>query len=311
MVKRLFLFLLIATAPLFSTPTQEEGKRSSNQPNFGGTLLSPTAVNTPPGKWLFEPYLYMTQQRGRYNSHWKSTHRPQFSSIQLQVELETGLTNWLDLTLYLNGIATHSNSRNSYLYGDTQVSLGFQISKDQAHSWTPDFRLALQESFPSGKYQHLDSEKHFADVSGSGAYETWITAILHKTFSSSTFNLSLAYVIPSHVFVRGFNAYGGNFQTHQTVSPGQQLIANLGIEYSLTKLWILGIDIHYQHQNKSSSCQPTTLLGAPSLEQWSIAPCIEYNPSPNFGIEIGSWFTIAGRNSASFISAVGTVYWYF
>ena len=79
--------------------------------------------------------------------------------------------------------------------------------------------------------------------------------------------------------------------SHTTLRPGPQLIANLGL------------DIHYLHQNSSRT--------TPSTEQFSLASCIEYNPSPNFGLKVGPWFTLAGRNSPAFFSGVTTIYWYF
>jgi hypothetical protein len=120
------------------------------------------------------------------------------------------------------------------------------------------------------------------------------------------------YDFPSSVHVKGENVYGGDAETNGKVKPGQQFVGNLGLEYSLSLHLILGLDIHYEHQNKSrakhSSHSPT---GLPSSEQFSLAPCIEYNFSTHLGIQAISWFTLAGRNTSSFISTVATVVCYF
>jgi hypothetical protein len=52
-------------------------------------------------------------------------------------------------------------------------------------------------------------------------------------------------------------------------------------------------------------------MKAPSNEQWSVAPAIEYNWSKNVGLIVGSWFSFAGRNSVRFISGVAALNIYF
>ena len=93
------------------------------------------------------------------------------------------------------------------------------------------------------------------------------------------------------------------------VHPGHQVLANIGLEYSLTVNWIFGLDLHYRHHDKSLS--KYRILRTPSSEEYSLAPCIEYNPNVHFGLEAGAWFSVAGRNNLSFASGVFTVYWLF
>ncbi len=255
--------LLLLTSSLLSTPY------------YGGTLLSTIPENIPPGTWYIEPYLYITHQYS------KPTH----NYIQMQWEIETGITPWLDIALYPNFYYTN----DSLFLGDTQLALGFQILSEQDN--IPAFRFILQESFPSGKYDRLT---HLSQATGAGAYQTWFSTVLYKTLTPYTLNLTLNYVLSSLVSPEGLNIY----DTHHTFRPGDQFIANLGIEYSLTQTTILGLDLHYQYQN-------------PASNQYSLAPCIEYNPSPNLSFEAGPWFTISGHNAPTFASAVLTMYWQF
>jgi hypothetical protein len=274
-----------------------------SKPYFAGTLLSGIPVNVAPSHWLIEPYFYAIQQTGVYNSHWNLSDRPQFFTIQMPWEFETGITHWLDIAFY----PTFYDTPSSWLYGDTKLAFGFQILREEKNTSLPNLRFILQESFPTGKYDHLSPHQHLADASGTGAYSTWLSSVLQKTFSVFTLNLTIDYIVFSSVTVKGYSVYGG--PAHATLRPGHQLLTNIGIEYSLTQRWILGLDIHYQHQNSSS--HPTPSVGQPSLEQLSLAPCLEYNPSPHFSIEAGSWFTLAGRNSAAFITGAVTAYWFF
>ena len=278
MLKRL-LFLSSLTAILLA-----------EQPYFAGTLLSTIPSNIPPGTWFIEPYLYITRQKGTYTSDWGHSSQPRFTSIQNEWDFETGLTPWLDIAFIPTFFYTHS----SLLLGDTKLALGFQILRQQENFF--DLRFILQESFPSGKYDRLNS---LSQATGNGAYQTWTSIVLYKILLPFTLNFTFDYIFPSRVSVHGLNIYNISSTTFR---PGQVFNGNLGIECSLTTQAILGLDIHYTHQNSSQT---------PSLEQLSLAPCIEYNPSPNLSFEAGSWFTLAGRNSPIFKSAVLAIYWQF
>lgn len=135
-----------------------------------------------------------------------------------------------------------------------------------------------------------------------------MTAKKFYCFPKHPFNLNfnLEYTLSNKTNVKGCNLYGGATDTKGTISPGSEYMLNLSIEYSLTQNWVVGTDIHYLHQNKSTfSGKPgitNPLVGLPSSDQFSLAPCLEYNYNDNFGLFIASWFTVAGRNSTMFIS---------
>ncbi len=312
-MKKILLSFLFLTS-LYSREPEKGNSEYSYEPIFAGTLLAFIPNNVPPGKWLIEPYLFAGKVNGVYNSEWENKHLFKYFESKLLVEVETGITPWLDINLSLNENYSLSNGRKSYHLGDTQLALGFQITTNKPNSAVPDFRIVLLENFPTGKYQHLDPRKNIADVTGSGAFETWVIAILRKIIyftprQTIAVNLNLEYDFPSSVHVKGFNLYGGNAKTNGSVIPGQQFVGNLGLEYSLTENWILGLDVHYIHQNKSHSNHRDIHL--PSSEEFSLAPCIEYNPSTHFSLEAGAWFSIAGRNNFAFTSGVVTVAWVF
>jgi hypothetical protein len=289
MLKRLFLPLLFSISLYSKEPLQE--KAESYDPIFAGTLLAYFSENIAPGQCLFEPYIFVGTVNGTYTSSWKAKHSFNNFALQTLWLIETGITSWLDIGIITFENYTSAHGKKSYHNGDTHLSLGFQISKNEPHSWVPDFRLVLQETFPTGKYQNLNPKKNLGDVTGSGAYKTWLISVTRKIIyltprNPITVNLTLGCNFPTSVHAKNYNLYGGAPKTSASVKPGQQLLANLAFEYSLTLNWILGLDIHYLHQNKSRSSHP--LYGLPSSEQLSLAPCIEYNPSTNIAFELGS-----------------------
>jgi hypothetical protein len=312
-MKKILLSFLFLTS-LYSKEPEQEISEYSYEPIFAGTLLAFIPYNVPPGECLIEPYFFAGKVNGFYDPEWKNNHLFKYFESKLLIEIETGITPWLDINLSLNENYSLSNGRKSYHYGDTQLALGFQITTNTANSAVPDFRIILLENFPTGKYQHLDSRKNIADVTGSGAFETWIIAVIRKIIYFTprqvvSLNLNLGYDFPSSVHVKGFNLYGGDAKTNGSVLPGHQFLGNLGLEYSLTQNWILGLDFHYMHQNKSHSNHRDIHL--PSSEEFTLAPCIEYNPSIHFSLEAGAWFSIAGRNNLAFTSGVLTACWIF
>jgi hypothetical protein len=312
-MKKILLSLLLLTS-LYSDEPVQKPSESSYEPIFAGTLLALFPNNIAPGDCLVEPYLFAGNVNGIYNSEWEHKHPFKYFESKLLFLVETGITSWLDIALTVNENYSVSKGRKSFHFGDTQLALGFQILTGNPNTAVPDFRILLFESFPTGKYQHLDPRKNMADVTGSGAFETWITAIIRKIIYLTprqpiSINLNLGYDFPSRVHVKGFNYYGGDVKANGSILPGQQFIGNLGLEYSLTVNWIIGLDIRYVHQNTSHSNHKNIHLS--SSEEFSLAPCIEYNPSTNFSLEAGVWFSIAGRNNLAFTNGVLTVAWVF
>ena len=253
-MKKILLSFLFLSSLLYSKEPEQEKSEDKYEPIFAGLCLhfslrifhqesgslNPTSLSVRPME-----YIILNGKTKPIINNFES---------QLLLLVETGITPWLDITLTVNENYTSSHGRKSYLYGDTRLALGFQITTNKVDGATPDFRIVLFESFPTGKYQHLDPKKTIADVSGSGAFETWIVAILRKIIYFTprqviTVNLNLGYDFPSSVHVRGFNLYGGGPNANGSIKPGQQFLGNLALEYSLTENWILGCDLHYVHQN--------------------------------------------------------------
>ena len=217
-------------------------------------------------------------------------------------------------------VGTENLGMNILGFQGIQASIfGFQILRDNKEDWTPDLRLVLGETFPTGKYQHLNPRKGGSDIFGTGAYVTTAILILAKTFYTDprhpyNLNLNLYYIQPSGVPIHGTSLYGGSADTRGRAFPNAGFITNLAIEYSLNMNWALGMDIRYVHQNKTTFKGNKGFLnqfGLPSSEQFSLAPCIEYSWSYYFSTAIGPWFSIAGRNSSAFFGIIGNIYTYF
>lgn len=311
--------LLLSSAILSSTYSYA-AETTSYTPFYSGTLLAFFSENIAPKQLLIEPFFYQTTLPGTYNQNWSFQKTKPVHELSLSLLLETGITKSIDFTLFLNATYNQIGNLHSLLYQDTQAYLGFQALLDKKGSWTPDVRFLIGENFPTGSYEQLNPPKQLSDSSGSGAYETsfiLVTAKRFYCFPKHPFNVNLnfAYTLANKTNVKGYNLYGGATDTKGTISPGSEYLFNLSIEYSLTQNWVIGTDVHYLHQNKSTFSGTLGIInpfvGDPSSDQVSVAPCLEYNYSANFGLFIASWFTVAGRNSDKFISNAISAYWIF
>lgn len=306
-LRPLFAFSLL----LFSLRAENE---ETYTPLYAGTQLAFFPTNAAPGHFAVQPFLFYIHNNGAYNSHWSEKKLKATDSLAYLLSLETGITDWLDISLYLNGAYRHYGNQSSFVIGDTTVLLGIQFTHDKRGTWIPDLRLMLGETFPTGKFDHLDPHKNRSDVFGTGTYTTFLVFILAKTFYTIpnhpyNLNLNIYYLQPSHTSTHKQSLYS---PLPGKALPGPGFITNLALELSLTRNWALGLDLHYVHQNKTifkPSHAPSQTL--PSSEQFSLSPCLEYSWSENFSTALGPWFTVTGRNSVSFIGFCGNLYCYF
>jgi hypothetical protein len=175
----------------------------------------------------------------------------------------------------------------------------------------PAVKLRLGVNVPLGKYQKLSPDKQGTDLGGSG---NWLPSVglvfgrlLHFTgIHFLSLRYLIAYGVPLPLGVKGINSYGGAVHTKGTVYPGNVFLNLVGMEFSLTQRWVLACDFQYQHNNKNrfSGHSGGKAPLAPSSEQASIAPALEYNWSNNVGVIGGTWFTLAGRNATKFMQWV-------
>jgi hypothetical protein len=293
--------------------------RKMFNPWYSGPLITGSAHNLDPGYLNIQPYLYVIDNYGIYNKDRHSESIDDLIQVEPQIVLQTGLLPRLDITAILSGFYNKQNGIDSGGYNDTVVQLGYQLVKETAY--VPAVRFVFSESFPSGKYNDLNPAKRGLDAIGSGSYETTFTINFGKvvwwlTTHPMALRYSLNFMIPTSVHVRNFNSYGGGYGTHGKIKPGKQFTNDFGFEYSFTQKWVFALDLVYFYQGKArfsgnpgvDAAGNPAANGRPFSDQLSLAPAIEYNPSSTIGILGGAWFSVYGRSSFNFASAVISYY---
>lgn len=285
-------------------------------PWYTGPLITGSASNVSPGNVEFQPYLFLTMDHAQYNGHRKSIDAPNTYIINPLALVQTGITNWWDVNIIPQAFFRWKRGAYGGDFADLPLLFGFQLMKETPY--IPKMRLLIGEVFPTGKFNHLSPSKNGLDASGAGVFATSFGFNISKVFWWSKLHpfamrLATTYnVSDNKVSVRGFNAYGGGYGTKGKVSVGNSYSLDLGMELSLTQKWVLANDIVYIASNKSvfrgyagvtADGLPAS-AGAPSSDQLSLSPAIEYNVSDTAGFIGGLWFSVTGRNSANFASLV-------
>lgn len=291
--------------------------QNHDQPWFTGPLLTPSARVIPKGHANLEPYLFWTVTTGRYGNHWKAQKIPSFNQINPQLQVKIGLTDKLDLTSSIQSVINFSRGKMGSSFGDFFLGFDYQLFKGKPEDWLSYAKFSIVETFPTGKYQKLNPKHFGTDIGGQGSYVTNVGITISKLFplSKNRFlgtrcNLAAFFAAPTSV--RGFNIYGGGDGTRGTINPGLSFILSAGTEFTLTKKFTLACDFQAQYGKKSHFKGRTfTPVKEPEFFQFSLAPALEYNWNSSMGIIVGTWFTLAGKNSSRFLSGVAAYNYYF
>jgi hypothetical protein len=193
----------------------------------------------------------------------------------------------------------------------------YRLTQFHAGSWIPTTSFVVQETFPTGKYDRLGNRP--SDGFGSGAYTTTL-ALYSQTYFwlpngrilRLRFDGSQAF--SNNVNVEDVSVYGTGQGFRGQAKPGNSFFVNTSGEYSLTRRWVLALDVTYRHNWKTrvtgynvldpnSVQNPSSiLLDTGSSDAFGFAPAIEYSWSPNLGVLLGTRVVPAGHNTVASIT---------
>jgi hypothetical protein len=288
-------------------------------PWYTGPLITPGASMMAVGEANTQPYLFVVDNYATFDKNRKSVSNPS-NLVQLKgsINLQTGITDNFDLNVTIASTGNWQFSQSNGGFGDTTITGGFLVNKQTRYA--PQVKFTIAETFPTGKYQHLNTNGLHLDAIGAGAYTTQFGLVLSKVFLWTTqypmnARIFFGYQLSTPVRVEGFNTYGGGFGTKGKVHPGNTFSADFGYEISLSQNWVLATDVVYSATNQ------TTFHGTPGVlatgerasngggysDNLSISPAIEYNWNSSLGIIAGAQFSVYGRNSSNFASGIISV----
>ena len=270
-----------------------------------GPLLANTAHTMPQGHVLIESYLY-------------DAIAGQTNSVNSLSYLLYGATDWL--TLGLVPTAGYVSARGGSdsagpHWGDTELRAQLRITALDAARGIPDLAVALIETVPTGKHDRL---AHASDGFGGGAYGTAIALYSQMVWWMPNGRIlrtrfDLQGGLWDRADVSGVSVYGtaADFQGHAW--PGNRYSVDAALEYSVTRNWVLALDVIYNHGNatmvRGFQSGGAFLRNSGSSDGFGFAPALEYNLSSDLGFLAGLRVLTAGHNSkASLTPAIAINY---
>lgn len=292
-------------------------------PYYTGPLVTPSPSMTAPGDIVVSPYLFVTETYAAFdkNRESQSLHSNRLLVHPVPVILSIGITDSVDSLVSIGGQMMWQDGEFGGGIDDLSAGLGFLVQQQKVY--VPQVKFIVQQTFPTGKYQNLSTNGLGLNGTGAGAYTTQFALGVSKLLFWTTKHpvntrFFAGYSLSTKVHVEEFNSYGGGFGTKGTVHPGHSLSLDLGIEVSLTQRWVFATDIVYSSTNRTKfNGNPGTTerggaipasVGNGYSDNLSLAPAIEYNWTDSMGIIVGAQFSVYGRSSSNFGSAVMS--WY-
>jgi hypothetical protein len=285
-----------------------------------GPMLAPSATTLPQGHFLIEPYLYDVIQQSQYDRNGVRRRAAESNGFGSLTYVNYGLADKLTIglipTFGYNRVSDGPSS-SSVEMGDVTVQGQYRLTQFHDGSWIPTTSFAVQETFPSGKYDRLGDRP--SNGLGSGAYTTTLAVYSQTYFWPPNrrilrMRLNVSESISSDVNVRGVSVYGTGAEFRGHARPGGTSFVDASWEYSLTRSWVLALDATYRYQ-RNTRVTGHDMLASQGVQDprrirldtgysavVGFAPAIEYSWKSNVGILLGTRVIAAGRNAAATIT---------
>ncbi len=278
-----------------------------------GPLLAASAGTLTPGHVLFEPYVFDAIPQGHYDNEGKRRPVPHANDFGSQSYLLYGLAEKVGVGL-IPRLAYNDpgegRGSSKVALGDLTLQAQYGLTQARAGSWIPTTALVLQETLPLGKYDRLGDRP--ANGVGAGVYSTNLALYSQYLFWMPNGRIlrtrfDVSYSISGSAGVRDVSVYGTDAGFRGRARPGNVTVADAAGEYSLTRNWVLAMDVVYEHDGSTHVYGSGLNVSSGTAYTWSLAPAIEYNFNSRVGIIAGAKLTVAGRNATALVIPVAAV----
>lgn len=270
-------------------------------------MLANSAATLPSGHFLIEPYLYDV-----------TSHRTDgFGSLTYMLY---GLTDRLTLGLVpVLGYNRIDGGRDSggVGLGDVSVQAQYRLTQFHEGSLLPTISILLQETLPTGRYDRLGRRP--SDGLGTGAATTTLQVNTQSYFWLPNgrilrMRFNIAHAFSGRADVEGVSVYGTaeGFRGH--ARPGDSFFVNAAWEYSLSRRWVLALDLTYRRSRSTrvrgydasipddAPASRVVRRDTGSSEAFGFAPAIEYSWSANLGFLFGTRVITGGHGTPTTIT---------
>jgi hypothetical protein len=312
---------VLSASALFACTTHADERQSLDDAWWTGPIVAAGAGTLPKGHALIEPYVYDVHSSGYFDGHGDYQNSADGHSYGSLTYMLYGITDTFTAglipTFGYNVLEGGENSSGVGL-GDLSVQAQYRLAQFHEGSAWPTMSVVLQESLPTGEYDQLDS---IADGNGTGTYATTLGLYSQYYFWLPTGRILRARFNLSHTWsqstsVKNTSVYGTADGFSGRGQLGNSFMATLSGEYSLTRNWVIALDLIYQHDNgahvygtqtQSSGQLMTIDAHAPTSWKFGVAPAIEYNWTSRVGLIVGARWFATGQNAGASVTPVAAL----
>ena len=282
-----------------------------------GPMLAPSAATLPTGHMLVEPYLFDVMTDGRFDMNGTRHAGAREHDIGSLSYILYGLTDRLSVGLiprFIFNEPAGAPSSSGVGIGDLSLQAGYGLTRFQDGQRMPALALVLDETLPTGRYQRLGRA---SDGFGAGAYATALSIYSQDYLWMPNgrilrVRLDLTYALSASVGLEDMSVYGTAAGFRGRAYPGDSFTADAAGEYSVTRNWVLALDVVYQHNDNTRVRGSVPSAGAAGGSDFQadsgsgyslgLAPAIEYNFNSRVGLLVGVRMFVAGRNATSSVT---------
>lgn len=275
---------------------------------FTGPLLAPFATTVPYKHPAIEIIPIVAFSNGNYNNEWKNVKRGHLFFFQTLYAYKMAVLPFLSCEFFSGIIVQRFHKKTTANTEDFTFRIGLQIFENKQNYFLTDLRFIIQETFPTGKYNKLNPNLFGTDASGRGSYQTTVYLAAQKDFKASkkrilSLSSAVGYTYFSKFFIKGYNYLGGDNTTRGKVKNTNGFSGYLSLEVPFFHKFAFAMDV------ECITILPSSFKGKTSTpvlfkneSRISLTPGIEYIFSKRVGLLLGSWFTVAGKNTRQFSS---------
>jgi hypothetical protein len=272
-------FLAMATTKIFA----QDARQSLDDAWWTGSIVAYSPRSLPQGHLLIEPYLYDVSTRRSDGVH---------SFTYFLYGVTDRLTVGVAPDFAFNAVRGGQDSSGPHL-GDTTLRAQYMLIAMDAERTIPDLALAVLQNLPTGKYDHLGRS---SDGFGNGSYATTLALYSQLAWWMPggrllRTRLNLSQTLSPQVPLSGASVYGSDIGFLGHARPGIQSAAIIAFEYSVTRNWVLALDLIYNHGNAGliQGFEAGNFLQSKSgsSDGYGFTPAVEYNWTSNLGLIAG------------------------
>jgi hypothetical protein len=288
-----------------------------------GPLLAPNAATAPQGHMLVEPYLYDEITDSSFDSHGNRHALDGGHELGSLTYIIYALTDRLAVGLlprFAYDEPAGAPNSSAPGVGDFGLQLQYGLTRYTQGAWVPATSLVLAETFPTGRYDRLSRA---SDGLGEGAYTTALSLYSQDYLWLPNGRIlrvrcDVTYAWSASVGLEDASVYGTGAGFRGRAYPGSSFTAIASGEYSLTRNWVLAMDLVYEHNDSTrvAGSEPATPGGSAfeslltetgASASQGLAPAIEYNFTSTVGVIAGVRILESGRNTTGSLTPVAAI----